>query len=294
MYEEYWKLSAKPFENTPDPRFLYASQRHEEALSRLLYVIKERKGAGMLTGEYGSGKTLLSRVLLEELSSDQYQTALIFNPRLPSWELIKEIIYQLGGDISGLKSKTDLLHQLNEIFFRNKNANKNTVVVVDEAQAIPTENTFEELRLLLNFQLSDNFLLTLILLGQPELKEKINRLPQLRQRLAVRYHLKALSAHETKEYVLHRLKVAQGRDGIFQEEAFGEIYRFSGGIPRRINNICDLALLVGCAKALGAIDEKTIIEVAQDLEEIPLASPEEEVSEKLPKTTPESSDYTDF
>lgn len=275
MYEGYWKLKGKPFENTPDPRFLYYSQRHEEALSRMFYVIKERKGAAMLTGEYGSGKTLLSRVLLKELSSGQYQTALIFNPRLPALEFIKEIIYQLGGDTSALKSKTALLHKLNEILYRNKKENKDTVIVVDEAQAIPRENTFEELRLLLNFQLNDNFLLTLILLGQPELKEKINRLPQLRQRLAVRYHLNALSEVETREYVQCRLKIVEAKEEIFQEDTLGEIYRFSGGIPRRINNICDLALLVGSGKGINIIDKKLIREVAEDLGEKPI-----EINEK--------------
>ena len=274
MYEEYWKLQEKPFENTPDPHFLYYSQRHEEALSRMLYAIRERKGAAILTGEYGSGKTLLSRVLLEELSSDQYQSALIFNPRLPPLELIKEIIYQLGRDVSSLSSKTDLLHSLNEILYKNKNDNKNTVIVVDEAQAIGEEDTFEELRLLLNFQLNDNFLLSLILLGQPELKEKVDGLPQLRQRLAVRYHLKALTEIETEEYIKHRLGVADAKEQIFSEDAFREIYYFSAGIPRRINNICDMALLVGCGEALDTIDKKIIKEVAEDLEEIPIETDE--------------------
>ena len=274
MYEEYWRLREKPFENTPDPRFLYHSQRHEEAFSRLLYAIRKRKGAAILTGEYGSGKTLLSRVLLEELSNDQYQSALIFNPRLPPLELIKEIIYQLGIDVSSLSNKTDLLHSLNEILYKNKNDDKNTVIVVDEAQTIPEENSFEELRLLLNFQLNDNFLLTLILIGQPELKEKIRNLPQLRQRLAVRYHLTALSEEETKEYIQHRLEVAGSEEQIFLDDAFNEIYRFSGGIPRRINNICDMALLVGCGEGLDKITKETIREVAEDLEEIPIDTEE--------------------
>lgn len=272
MYEDYWGLREKPFENTPDPRFLYHSQRHEEALSRMLYVIRERKGAAILTGEYGSGKTLLSRVLLEELNNNQYQSALIFNPRLPALELIKEIVYQLDGDTSSLLSKTDLLHHLNEILYKNKNDNKNTVVVVDEAQAIPEEDSFEELRLLLNFQLNDNFLLTLILLGQPELKEKIAKLPQLKQRLAVRYHLKALTEIETKEYIKHRLEIAGAEQEIFSEGAFKEIYYFSTGIPRRINNICDMALLVGCGEGIDKINKKIIREVAEDLEEVPIES----------------------
>ncbi len=274
MYEEYWKLQEKPFENTPDPHFLYYSQRHEEALSRMLYAVRERKGAAILSGEYGSGKTLLSRVLLDELNNDQYQLALIFNPRLPPLELIKEIIYQLGKDVSSLTSKTELLHSLNDILHKNKNDNKNTVIVIDEAQAIGEEDSFEELRLLLNFQLNDNFLLTLILLGQPELKEKIDNLPQLRQRLAVRYHLKALTEIETKEYIKHRLGVAGAEQQIFSEDSFKEIYYFSAGIPRRINNICDMALLVGCGEGSDKITKNIIKEVAEDLEEIPIENGE--------------------
>jgi general secretion pathway protein A len=279
MYEEYWKLKEKPFENTPDPRFLYYSQRHEEALSRMLYAVRERKGAAILTGEYGSGKTLLSRVLLEELLQEHYQTALIFNPRLPPLELIKEIIYQLGSDILSLSNKTDALHSLNEILYKNRKDNKNTVIVIDEAQAIGEEDSFEELRLLLNFQLNDNFLLTLILLGQPELKEKIDNLPQLRQRLAVRYHLKALTEAETEEYIKHRLGVVGAKQQIFSEDACKEIYYFSAGIPRRINNICDMALLVGCGEGLNKIGKKIIKEVAEDLEEIPIES--DEKAEKI-------------
>lgn len=277
MYETYWKLKEKPFENTPDPRFLYHSQRHEEALSRLLYAVKERKGAAVLTGEYGSGKTLLSRVFLEELSDEIYQTALIFNPRLDPLEFIKEIIYQLGGE-SVSSTKTDLLHQLNEILYKNMNNNKKTVIVVDEVQAIPNESGFEELRLLLNFQLNDNFLHTLILLGQPELKEKIKNLPQLKQRLAIRYHLTALSEKETKEYIQHRVEVAGSKEVIFSEEAFSEIYRFSGGIPRRINNICDMALLVACGEELDKINRETISEVAEDLEEVPIDGEKAEIA----------------
>lgn len=146
--------------------------------------------------------------------------------------------------------------------------------MIDEAQAIGDQDSFEELRLLLNFQLNDNFLLTLILLGQPELKEKVDKLPQLRQRLAVRYHLKALTEKETKEYIKHRLEVAGAKQQFFSESAFKEVYYFSAGIPRRINNICDMALLVGCGEGVDKIDKKIIKDVSEDLEEIPVETEE--------------------
>jgi type II secretory pathway predicted ATPase ExeA len=160
------------------------------------------------------------------------------------------------------------------MLYKNKSKNKNTVIVIDEAQVISVES-LEELRLLLNFQLNDIFLFTLILLGQPELKTKINDLPQLRQRFSIRYHLKALTEDQTREYIQHRLKVAGAEEEIFRDDAYSEIYRFSGGIPRRINNICDLALLVGCAEALEKIDKEIITDVAEDLEEMPIDKPEE-------------------
>ena len=268
MYEAYWDLKEKPFENTPDPRYLYHSPKHEEALSRMLYVVTERKGAALLTGEYGSGKTLLSRVFLRELSSESYRTALIFNPALSPVELIKEIIYQLNGkvDTSSL-SKNDLLRYFNEILYRNLNENKETVIVIDEAQAIPEESTFEELRLLLNFQSDNKFLFSLILIGQPELKERLRNLPQLKQRLAVRFHLTAFARDEAVEYIRHRLSVAGRQEQIFTEEALDEIYKFSGGIPRKINNICDMALLVSYGEAQDKIDTGVIKKVVEDLED---------------------------
>lgn len=269
MYEEYWKLKQKPFENTPDPHFFYYSPQHEESLSRMLYAIRERKGAALLTGEYGCGKTLLSRVLLHELKTDRYQLAFIVNPKLSPLNLMKEIVYQLDNNVSS-SSKLKLLHSFKEILHLNRNNNKDTVIVIDEAQTIGHKNSFEELRLLLNFQLNDEFLLTLILLGQPELKEKINNLPQFKQRFAVRYHLKALTEEETGGYIQHRLKMAGAQEKIFSHDVHKEIYRFSAGIPRRINNICDMALLVGSAERLDEINQDVIREVAEDLEEVPI------------------------
>jgi type II secretory pathway predicted ATPase ExeA len=148
MYEQYWGLKEKPFENTPDPRFLYRSTQHEEALSRLFYAIREKKPAAMLTGEYGAGKTLLSRVLLDELSKERYKVALIFNPKLSPIEFLQEITFQLAED-TPKTSKRELLNTLQNILNSNHARFKDTVIVIDEAQSIENDEIFEELRLLL-------------------------------------------------------------------------------------------------------------------------------------------------
>jgi len=266
MYEQYWKLKEKPFENTPDPRFLYRAPQHEEALMRLLYAVEDKKGAAILSGEYGSGKTILSRVLLNSIDPNRFQIALLTNSQLSSLEFLREIARQLGS--SNLpERKGDLLNVLNDIFNRNASINRHTVVVIDEAQLIEDREVLEELRLLLNFQLDNRFLLTLLLLGQPELREKVNRIPQLRQRIGIRHHLGFLSEVETGNYINHRLKTA-GREGeIFAGAASKVVYEYSKGCPRMINNICDLSLLTGFGRKVEKIDEDIIREVAKDLKE---------------------------
>jgi general secretion pathway protein A len=278
MYVEYWGLKEKPFENTPEPRFLYHSSLHEEAFSRMLYAIRERKGGAMLSGEYGSGKTLLSRALMQELSEERYQVALIFNPRLKPMEFIREIIYQLGGDSASI-SKSKLLHILNEILYNNHNKNKDTILLIDEAQAIESLEIFEEIRLLLNFQLNNAFLLTMILLGQPELREKVMMIPQLDQRLAIRYHLYGLDEKETKNYIDHRLGIAglTKEKTIFTDGAVKLIYESSLGIPRKINNLCDMCLLIGFGTKANKIDEAITREVVKDLEANPTRKVAKEV-----------------
>ncbi|MCH7761867.1 AAA family ATPase, partial [candidate division TA06 bacterium] len=178
MYEEYWGLREKPFENTPNPRFFYHSKEHEEAFSRLIYAIRERKGAALISGEYGCGKTLLARSLMRELDDDRYEVAILSNPKLSATQFLKEVVYQLGGG-AGSDDKVRLMHELHEILYGNFRREKETVLLIDEAQAIPNEEVFEEIRLLLNFQLDDRFLLTLLLLGQPELRQKVEQIPQL-------------------------------------------------------------------------------------------------------------------
>ncbi|MGE5196894.1 MAG: ExeA family protein [Deltaproteobacteria bacterium] len=267
MYTDYWGLKEKPFENTPDPRFLYYFQQHKEALARMLYVVREHKGAVLLTGEYGSGKTLLSRVLWQELQQEnRYQSVFILNPRLSGLEFIQEIVHQLSSGTETSTSKIDLFHTLHKILYANYGNGKHSVIMIDEAQAITDMDIFEELRLLLNFQLDNAFLLTIVLLGQPELKNIVSTLPQLMQRMAARYHLKGLSETEAKEYIEHRLTVAGAKKQLFDKDAYREIYYCSTGIPRRINTICDLALLVGFANGLKIIDRGLILKVSDDLE----------------------------
>ncbi len=266
MYEEYWGLREKPFENTPDPRFTYYSQQHEEALARMMYAVRGRKGAALLTGEYGCGKTLLSRVLWNELQLEHlYQTVSILDPRLPGIELLQEIFYQLSGG-SVPQAKIDLFHLLYKALYHNHIKGKHTVVVIDEAQSIKKIEIFEELRLLLNFQLNDSFLLTIILMGSPELKATLSSLPQFTQRMAVQYHIRELNEPETGEYIKHRLNIAGASGEIFPDEACKDIFLFSRGVPRRINTICDLALLIGFGSGSSSIGRDIIAKVKSDME----------------------------
>jgi general secretion pathway protein A len=257
MYEKYWGLDQAPFENVPDPSFLYESPQHREALSRMLYGISRRKGCIMLSGEVGSGKTTLARTLIQSLPKEKYEVAIIENPRLAPSLFIQEIIYQFVGRPES-KNKVDLLHSLNRILFKNLAEEKDSVIIIDEAQLIQDSSTFEELRLLLNFQLNSRFLLTLILMGQPELRDVVSATPQFEQRIAIRYHLTHLSFDDTVKYIGFRLKRAGLNKNVFTTEAIQKIFRYSGGIPRKINNICDMGLLIGWSVKADYIDSKII------------------------------------
>lgn len=263
MYLEYWGLTKTPFENLPNPDFLYYSPMHEEAMTRLLYTAHGRKGAGMLTGHAGMGKTTLSRAFVRQLDENKFDVGLIANPSLSPIDFLKEILYQLDVEENS-QSKVDLLRLLNEKMLMNIKQGKDTIVIVDEAQAIEDEKTLEELRLLLNFQLNDRFLLTLILIGQEELAEKVARIPQLSQRISIKYHLRPLDFAETVKFIFFRLKMAGLAKSIFSEEAIKQIYQISGGIPRKIVNLCDLCLLVGFTFKAPLINSKIVEKVHRD------------------------------
>ena len=269
MYEEYWGLSEMPFENTPDPKFLYYSPQHKEALSRLLYIVEQGKGAGMLSGVFGCGKTVLGRALFNRLNKNVYQIAFINNPHLKPVELLRAIARQLGAENLPEKitemSKDHFSEVIGDILLNNVKDGKETLVIIDEAHVIDDLDVLEELRLLLNFQAENRFLLTLLLMGQPELKERIHKNKQLSQRIALGYHLEPLSKEETANYMTHRLQVAGGGSALFAENCVEPVLENSGGIPRRINQICDLCLATGFQKKADRIDREIVREAVDSL-----------------------------
>jgi type II secretory pathway predicted ATPase ExeA len=265
MYNKYWGLTEPAFENVADPEFLYKSAQHKQALHRMIYAVKTHKSGAMLVGEIGCGKTLISRALVVELMPEgKWEFSVITQPMLDPVELLKEILYQLGMDYS-LKTKTDLLHALHDQIIENHEGGRHTVLIVDEAQTITNKETFDQLRLLTNFQVNKRFLLTLILLGQPELEQKIINMPALADRISIKYRLRGLSPSETEQYVAHRLRVAGSKNSIFTKEAIKAVYWYSKGVPRKINKLCDLTLLVASNRKLKSISHQLMRAIANEL-----------------------------
>ncbi|MDP8241164.1 MAG: AAA family ATPase [Candidatus Hatepunaea meridiana] len=260
MYLDYWQLKRKPFENTPDPDFFYFSPEHEEAYIRFKYAILESKGAILLTGDYGCGKTTLVRLLVAELDPEFYQVAIINHPRGEITDLLKSLLVDLEEQPEA--DSIDLLErQLGEKLLRNFEEDKTTLLIIDEAQLINKDAIFEEIRLLLNFNLNDRFLINLFLIGQPELRDRINNLPQFEQRIFCKFHLRVLNHAETTKYINHRISIAGATHTLFSPEAISLIHKNSFGTPRRINNICDLALLFGSTRNAQIITKEIIQEV---------------------------------
>lgn len=257
MYEAYWGLIRSPFQNVPDPAFFFPSSQHREGLARLLYAVRYGKGAALLTGTVGSGKTTLARAFVLQLSQARYDVGLVTNPALPRAEFLAEINQQFGLPASG-NGKVDLLHRFNERLVENRRKDRETVLIVDEGQAILERDVFEELRLLLNFQLNDRFLLTLVLMGQPELAEMLAGVEQFAQRIAIRFHLKALEGKETREYIAFRLQRAGAERPLFTEEALDLVWERTRGVPRVINTLCDLCLLEGFAAKASVVDGRIV------------------------------------
>ncbi len=267
MYKSFYNLQRNPFEITPDPSFLFPTTRHNEALASLYYGVTSHRGFVVLTGEVGTGKTLILRSLLGLLQRRDVAFALVFNPTLSAIEFLRYIAGDFGLPVAG-KAKDELIHVLNGFLLQRHQRGLTTILVVDEAHQVSTE-ILEEIRLLTNLETAQQKLLQIVLAGQPELDQKLDshELRQLKQRIALRCHLDALTMNETREYMGRRLKIAgaPAERQLFSVAAIEAVYRHSRGIPRLVNTICENALLSGYAKQAATITPEIIDGVARDL-----------------------------
>jgi general secretion pathway protein A len=267
MYLKFYGLAEKPFNATPDPRFLYMSPGHREALAQLLYGTQERKGFIVLTGKVGTGKTTLLHTLMQRLEG-QSAVAFVVNSTLPFDELLEYALEDLGVPKPG-GSRAQRLMALNTFLIERERAGQNTVLIVDEAQNLEPA-TLEQIRLLSNFETPRSKLLQILLVGQPELKTRLDlpELRQLKQRVGLRCHIPALTPEEIRAYIRTRLRIAGGRDlEIFTDPAMVRISSYAEGIPRIINTICDHCLLFGYAEQRRRIDRNLVNQAIQYLEE---------------------------
>ncbi len=263
MYENFYNLRNKPFSLLPDPAFLYLSKQHQMALTLLEYGLWNQASFSVVTGGIGTGKTTMIRHLLNKLDRDLV-VGLISNTHHSFGELLQWILLAFNLDSSG-KDKVGMYKTFVDFLIREYAANRRTVLIVDEAQNMSHE-ALEELRMLSNINAEKDQILQIILVGQVGLREHLRdpRLEQFAQRIAVDYHLEALDADETRSYIRHRLEVAGGDSNLFSEDACAAIYRYSGGVPRLINLLCDTALVYAYAEQSQSIDSPLVDAVAQD------------------------------
>ena len=266
MYREYWGLEQRPFDNTPDPTFLYKSPETMEVYARLLYALRSNSGAIMLTGDSGCGKTLMTRALIQDLDASSSEFALLTSPYKQPLDFLREILYQLGEN-EVAEDHAQIVHRLNGYLYDNFSAGKETAIIVDEGQLLADPQMFEQLRLLLNFQLNDAFLLTLVLVGQPQLAQQVMEHPQLDERLSARAVLRPFAREEVGKYVEHRLNVAGRKDPIFSHAALELVAQYSGGIPRRINQICDICLVIAFSRKVESVEEDLVYRLILNEEE---------------------------
>jgi len=266
MYLQHYNLKEPPFNITPDPRFLYFTPHHREAYDHLMYGIRERKGFIALTGEVGSGKTTICRAVLTDLGSD-VETAFILNPSLTETQLIKAMLDDFGVETAG-RDRLTYIERLNDFLLGKMRQGTNVALILDEAQDLSPQ-VMEQVRLLSNLETDQHKLIQIVLCGQPELEKRLGRqdLRQLRQRITVRYNIPPLTQEDVLLYIRHRLWVA-GADGtaVFEAGATRDIYRYSRGIPRLINAVCDNALLAGYVARTHTIDAACVRRAIKQLE----------------------------
>jgi len=242
MYEAYWNLRMPPFENRPDPRFFYGSRVHLECLTRLRYAVNRRKGPVLLTGPAGSGKTLVCRRFLASLPKGGCDVAVVTEPGPDPETFFREALRRWGQE-PGSGGRADLVARVRSHLLENRRRDVESLLVVDGAQAVPGPETLNEIRLLLNPRFGGRFLLTLVLVGRPEVVSQVRSLPPLDQRIGVRVRLGPLSREDTIRYVLTRLKRAGAGRCMFRPRALDAVHQLSGGLPRQVNTLCDAALL---------------------------------------------------
>lgn len=266
MYQDFYDLREAPFNITPDPRYLFFSKRHREAFEHMLFGIQQRKGFIQITGEVGAGKSTLCRAVLEELG-DGYCTALILNPVMTGIQLVRSILRELRLNDRG-NDRIRLIERLNRFLLEKTGDGVEVVLLIDEAQDM-SEALLEQVRLLSNLETDNRKLLQIVLMGQPELRDMLHRpeLRQLHQRITVRYHLGSLDRRETEAYIHHRLRVAgsTGRPS-FSRPAMSRIHRYSDGVPRVINAVCDKALLAGYVAGVDELGWRHVGRAVRDLE----------------------------
>lgn len=268
MYKSYFQLTRNPFDLTPDPTCFVPTERHNETLASLYYGVRRHKGFVVVTGEVGTGKTLLLRCLLRLLEESKDITyAYVFNNRLSSTEFLQYMLLDFGLPASG-KNKCEMLFDLSQFLVSRSSRQMTTVLIVDEAHLLSSE-LLEEIRLLSNLETYDDKLLQIVLVGQPELDEKLDSkgLRQLKQRIALRTHLAPLSLEETQRYIEHRLQIAgadSSASSLFSPKATAMVYKFSRGFPRLINTICENSLLTAYARQVPVITPDIVKQVARE------------------------------
>lgn len=269
MYQSFYGFREMPFNITPDPRFLYLSPTHQEALQHLKYGVREKKGFIVLVGEVGCGKTTLCRRFLNELDPSHYDTALILNPRITETQMLKAILTELG-ETKLARSQNDLVAQVNTVLLDRIQRGRDIVLIIDEAQNLKFE-VLEQIRLLSNLETDKQKLLQIVLMGQPELKEVLAReeLRQLRQRILVHYELHPLTRTDLAHYVHHRLSLAGGNGRpSFSRWALRAIHKGSGGIPRIVNNLCDKALLAAFIRESDEVNYWDVRRAVRDMDKL--------------------------
>ena len=267
MYLTFYGLREKPFNATPDPKFLYLTPGHQEALAQLLYGVQERKGFIVLTGQVGTGKTTLVHALRQRLNG-QTAVSFVFNSTLPFDGILEYALEDLGI-ARGERSRAQRLIALNNFLIERRRAGQNTVLILDEAQNLDPP-TLEQVRLLSNFETPTDKLLQILLVGQPELKARLQlpELQQLKQRIGLRCHIPPLSREEAREYIRSRLRVAGAGDlRLFSDQAVTRIAVYAGGIPRLVNILCDHCLLFGFADQKRRVDRDTVEQAIKYLED---------------------------